>query len=181
MENPAEETVNDLHREVQERASEEGGLLLTRIALTTALIAALAAVTGYLAGERADEALVDQIHAADHWSHYQAKSIKSTLLTAKADTIQNITGKPPSAEDTAKLVRYEDEMKEISHRAEETQAKAAHRLAQRMILASAVTLFQISIAIGAISAITRRELLWYGSLLFGAAGFFLLLREVFFS
>jgi hypothetical protein len=50
-----------------------------------------------------------------------------------------------------------------------------------MILASAVTLFQISIAIGAISAITRRELLWYGSLLFGAAGFFLLLREVFFS
>ena len=76
MENPAEETVRDLQEGLSERASEAREGLLTRIALTTALIAALAAVTGYLAGERADEALVDQIHASDQWSYYQAKSIK---------------------------------------------------------------------------------------------------------
>jgi len=61
MENPAEESVNDLEQELKERASEAKDGFLTRIALTTALIAALAAVTGYLAGERADESLVDQL------------------------------------------------------------------------------------------------------------------------
>lgn len=181
MENPAEETVRDLHHEIQERANEEGGSHLTRIAFTTALIAALAAITGYLAGERADEALVDQIHAADHWSYYQAKSIKSSVLSAKIDTLRILSGKPTAPADVEKIARYEQEMEEIRKQAEEKQAEATHRLAQRTLLATGVTLFQISIAIGAISAITRKESLWYGSLLFGAGGLIILLKEVFLS
>ena len=68
MENPADDTVMDLQEELTERAKEQSNALITRIALTTALIAALAAVTGYLAGERGDEAMVDQIHASDQWA-----------------------------------------------------------------------------------------------------------------
>jgi hypothetical protein len=181
MENPADETIHDLHHEVQHHAHEHGGAHLTRIALTTALIAAFAAVTGYLAGERADEALIEQIHAADHWSYYQAKSIKSTVLSGKIETLQGLTGKPPSASDADKLKRYDEEMKEIRHQAEEKQTEASHRLAQRTLLATGVTLFQISIAIGAISAVTRKKFLWYGSLVFGAGGLTILLKEVFFS
>jgi len=178
MENPADETVSDLHREIQEKAKEERGSLLGRIAVSTAVIASLAAVTGYLSGERADQALVDQIHAADHWSYYQAKSIKSAVLSAKIDTVASVTGKGPSDADAEKLARYEQEMREISGQAADKQESASRRLAQRMILASGVTLFQVSIAIGAIAAITRREKLWYVSLLFGAGGLVLLLREL---
>jgi Domain of unknown function (DUF4337) len=181
MENPADETIQDLHHEIQHHAHEPGGSNLMRVALTTALIAAFAAVTGYLAGERADEALVEQIHSADHWSYYQAKSIKSAVLSAKMETLQGLSGKPPTPEDTAKLARYEEEMKEIRHLAEEKQAEASHRLAQRTLLATGVTLFQISIAIGAISAVTRKGFLWYGSLVFGAGGLIILLKEVFYS
>lgn len=181
MENPAEETVNDLQQELKEKASESKDSFLTRIALTTALIAALAAVTGYLAGERADESLVDQIHSSDSWSYYQAKSIKSALLSAKMETLQSLKEMPPAKADLDKIAEYQADMKEIKKTAEEQQAKAEHRLEQRKILANGVTLFQISIAIGAISAITRKKGLWYGSLAFGAAGLAQLLHELFFS
>ena len=181
MENPAEESVKDLQEELKDKASEVKDAFLTRIALTTALIAALAAVTGYLAGERADESLVDQIHAADHWSYYQAKSIKSAVLSAKMDTLQSLKGEAPSKTDTDKIARYDEEMKEIQKLAEEKQHNATQRLAQRKILANGVTLFQIAIAIGAISAITRKQKLWYASLIFGTAGLVQLLHELFFS
>jgi len=46
-----------------------------------------------------------------------------------------------------------------------------------MTLANGVTLFQIAIAIG---AITRKKILWVGSLLFGLAGLIQLLRELLF-
>ena len=181
MENPAEETVRDLQEGLNERASEAREGLLTRIALTTALIAALAAVTGYLAGERADEALVDQIHVGDHWAHYQAKSIKSAVLASKMETLQSLGGKAPAPVDLEKVSRYGKEMEEIQKQAEEMQAKSTQRLLQRLILANGVTLFQIAIAIGAISALTRKRGLWVVSLLFGAAGLVQLLRELFFS
>jgi len=181
MENPVQETVSDLHKEVQERASEEGGTLLTRIALTTALIAALAAVTGYLAGERADEALIDQIHSSDQWAYYQSKSIKSSVLSAKVETIQAMGGKQSSEADQKKLARYDEEMQEIRKEAEEKQKASTHRIMERKILANGVTLFQIAIAIGAIAAITRKKELWYGSMGLGAAGLAQLIHEMLFS
>lgn len=181
MENPADDTVNDLQQELKKKASESKDGLLTRIALTTALVAALAAVTGYLAGERADESLVDQIHTADHWSYYQAKSIKSAVLEAKVETLQVLKGEDPAKADLDKITRYEGEMKEIQKQAQESQTKATLRLNQRKILANGVTLFQIAIAINAISAITRKQPLWYGSLIFGIAGFVQLVHELFFS
>ena len=181
MENPADETVRDLQEELKEKASESKDSFLTRIALTTALIAALAAITGYLAGERADESLVDQIHASSSWSYYQAKSIKSYVLSAKMETLQSLKGTAPSKTDEEKIAEYQADMKEIKKTAAEQQAKATYRLEQRKVLANGVTLFQISIAIGAISAITRKKGLWYGSLVFGAAGLAQLLRELFFS
>jgi hypothetical protein len=181
MENPADENVQDLQTELKDQATEERDAFLTRIALSTALIAALAAVTGYLAGERGDEALVDQIQAGDQWSYYQAKSIKSNVVATKIETLQALTGKAPSIADMDRIARYEKEMQEIKEVAEEKQAKSEHRLEQRKILANGVTLFQISIAVAAISAITRKKALWITSLFFGLCGIIQLVRELFFS
>lgn len=181
MENPADENVMDLQEDLKEKATEEPDKFISKIALTTALIAALAAVTGYLAGERGDEAMVDQIHASDQWSYYQAKSIKSSVTSAKIEILQALTGQSPSTSDVDKLARYEAEMKEIKVTAEEKQEKSSYRLEQRKILANGVTLFQISIAVAAISAISRKKPLWYVSIVFGIGGLLQLLHEIFFS
>jgi hypothetical protein len=44
------------------------------VALSTAILALLAAIASLLAGEYANEAMMDQIEAADQWSYYQAKA-----------------------------------------------------------------------------------------------------------
>ena len=49
-------------------------------------------------------------------------------------------------------------------------------LARHVIFASGVTLFQIAIAIGAISVLTNRRAFWLVSLLFGLAGVFFLVQ-----
>src|ERR1700755_583286 len=63
------------------------------VALTTAVIAVLAAITGLLAGDHADEAMLSQIHSSDQWAFYQAKGIKSDVL-ATSNNMLIAMGKP---------------------------------------------------------------------------------------
>src|SRR5215467_8030415 len=78
-----------LHEAIHEEVEHEGGAFLKRIALTTALIAALAAVAALQAGSTVNEALVLkteatrlQAEASDQWAYYQAQGIKGELQAA---------------------------------------------------------------------------------------------------
>ena len=108
---------------------------------------------------------MSQIEASDKWSYYQAKSIKASVLDAKIA----LSG-TPSEEDRAKAARYEKEQEEIKSEAEHKETAAKTNFHQHEVFASGVTMFQIAIAIAAISALTRRRPFWIVSLLFGAAG-----------
>ena len=60
--------------------------------------------------------------------------------------------------------------------ANEKQHSAEAHLRRHVIFARAVTLFQIAIAIGAISALTNRRPFWFVSLAFGAGGILFLVQ-----
>jgi hypothetical protein len=75
-----------LHETIQEKLQEEGGAFLKRIALTTALLAAFAAVAALRAGATVNEALMLkteatrlQAQASDQWAFYQAKGMKAAI------------------------------------------------------------------------------------------------------
>jgi hypothetical protein len=106
-----------------------------------------------------------QIEAADRWSYYQAKSIKTAVLDAKIAFIG-----APDESDQSKRARYEKEQEEIKSEAEGKQAAAKSYFYKHEVFARAVTMFQIAIAIAAISALTRKRRFWIVSLIFGAAG-----------
>src|SRR4029079_10155799 len=55
------------------------------IAISTALIAVLAAITSLLAGHHSNEALIEQIKASDQWAFYQAKGIKADVASLNRD------------------------------------------------------------------------------------------------
>src|SRR5438874_2511746 len=61
--------------------------------------------------------------------------------------------------------------------AEAFQKQAKHHLHLHHALSRSVTMFQIAIAIGAISALTRRRKFWVVSLAFGSVGLFFLLQS----
>jgi Domain of unknown function (DUF4337) len=149
--------------------AEEGGGFVSGIALSTAILAAFAAVVSLLAGDHANEAMISQMKASDQWAYYQAKGIKANVLTMKTELLA-AEGQKVSEKDQEKIKKYGEEQEEIKKDATEKQEEAERHLTKHKILAPAVTMFQIAIAIGAISALTKKKVFWYVSLLFGVIG-----------
>jgi hypothetical protein len=116
-------------------------------------------------GEHANEAMMSQIEAADQWSYYQAKSIKSAVVAVK----MALSGAPDES-DQLNRARYEKEQEEIKSEAERKQAAAKSYFHKHVVFARGVTIFQIAIAIAAISALTKKRSFWFVSLVFGALG-----------
>ncbi len=117
MPEEAEVETEKLHEAIHEELEREGGAFLKRIALTTAVLAALAAVASLKAGATVNEALVLkteatrlQAQASDQWAYYQAKGIKAAVEKA-SQSAWLAAGKSPSDESETRLKRYEEEQK----------------------------------------------------------------------
>ncbi len=151
-----------------------------KVALSTAMIAVIAAVAALMAGHHSNEALISQIQSSDNWSHYQAKSIKSSILMLKNDLIVEM-GKAPKAADLEKAGEYKKEQEEISKEAKDKAHESEHHLSAHVILAKSVTLFQIAIAISAIAVLTHKKRFWYVSLGFAGIGVFFFIQGLMFG
>jgi hypothetical protein len=175
--------IEDFSEKIHEQSDEHAHHILSEgkekwvlyVALTTAVIAVLAAITGLLAGDHADEAMLSQIRSSDKWAFYQAKSIKTEII-ASANKVLIAEGKAPAAEDSVKIKGNKTEQAKIMEEAKDAQKESDEHVAKHKILARGVTLFQVAIAIGAISIITKRKALWLASVGFAAIGIFFLLQ-----
>ena len=148
------------------------------VALSSAILAAFAAIASLLAGHHAHEAMIDQIAASDHWSYYQAKGVKTAVLGSKKETLQAL-GQANSATDEEKLKRYGREQEDIQKEAQEKQASSALHLRTHTIFARSVTMFQVAIAVAAISVLTKRRRFWLISMAFGLIGIAFLIQGAF--
>lgn len=160
-----------LHEHMNEEAEEHGGTVkwIARVAVSSAVLAVLAAITALLASHHSDEAILEQMKATDQWSYYQAKSIKLAVLQNDLDARKD-DGKPVLAERAKKVDQYTADMKEIKDKGDELEASSAEHMQHHVWLARGVTAFQIAIAMGAIAVLARRQQLWLVSLGLGALG-----------
>src|SRR4030081_3291624 len=152
----AEVPLEHLQEHVHHTAEHSGEKWISWVALSTAILAVLAAIAGLLSGKHANEAMMSQIEASDQWAYYQAKSIKASVLDAK---MALATG--PDEKDREKAARYEEEQNEIKKEAESKQAEAKANFHEHEVFARAVTMFQIAIAVAAISALTKKRKFWF--------------------
>jgi hypothetical protein len=164
MEGP-EVPLEHLQEEVHHHATHDGVPWISGVALSTAIFAVLAAISGLLAGMYANEAMMSQIQASDQWGYYQAKSIKAAILEAKTTLASEATDR-----DKEKAAQYQEEQREIKSEAEHKEAEAKASFHRHEVFARSVTMFQIAIAIAAISALTKRRRFWFVSLGFGLVG-----------
>jgi hypothetical protein len=172
MEDP-EVPTEHLHEHIQEAASEHKDRWSMLVAISTAFMAAFAALSSLMAGHQSNEALITQIKASDQWNYYQAKGIKGEIANAVV-----YLSSPKSVSDTAskaaiaKKAKYKEDQKAIREKAEGFEKESEEHLQRDMVLARAVTFFQIAISISAISILSRKRELWYISLVLFAAGVF---------
>jgi hypothetical protein len=155
-----------LRETIDKEIEHENSGFLRRVALSTALFAAFAAVVAMQAGDTVNEALVLkteatrlQAQASDQWAFYQAKGIKASVADAGAQSWLSV-GKPAPAALTDRVAKENNDQKEIRQKAEELEherdaksAEADHLLQRHHLLANAVALLQVSIALGAVAAL----------------------------
>ena len=172
-----------LREAIDEEIEKEGGSLLRTIAVTTAILAAVAAVASLEAGSTVNEALALkteatrlQAEASDQWAYYQAKGLKAAVTEASRNSWLALD-KPPPEELAKSEERYAEDQrksmekaKELEHQRDEKSGEADHLMHRHHFFAQAVALLQVSIALGAVAALTRKRLVWVGSALLGVIG-----------
>jgi hypothetical protein len=183
MPEEAEIDLDKLRETIDDEIEHGGGNLLRWISLTTAVLAALAAVTSLRAGSTVNEGLVLkteatqlQAEASDQWAYYQAKGIKLAVSVADADAWR-AAGKPVPDAVTAAAARYPHEQDSIrtlalakEHDRDARSVEADQLLNAHHHYAYAVAFFQLAIALGAVAALTRSRPVWWLSLALGLGG-----------
>ena len=152
-ENPVEKVGDDVHHEAV-HAKEPW---VSWVALTTALLAGLAALASSMSSHHESEGILEQIKASDNWAYYQAKGIKQDILKA-------------THPESPAIERYAEEQKGIQEKAREEQAASERHIRLHKIYANSVMFSQIAIATAAITVLMRRPPFWFVSLGFGAGG-----------
>src|ERR1700677_3252380 len=158
-----------LHEHMEHRAEESKEKWVLGVALTSAFLAALAAVSSLMAGFHANEAMIQRIKSSDQWSFYQAKGIKSAVLSTKIELLKSFK-KSVSEQDEKKIEQYKEDQDKITEEAKKFEEESEDHLKHHETLAHSVTLFQVAIAVGAIAALTRKKMFWFVSMGFGAIG-----------
>ncbi|MDB5803372.1 MAG: hypothetical protein JWN73_694 [Betaproteobacteria bacterium] len=147
-------------------AHDDGDSFAGRLAVLTAVLSTVGALFSYQGGATQNDAMINKNNAAikkteasDHWNYYQAKSNKQNLAELAAEL------SPVNREKYLKeAARYAGEKDGIKKQAEvlearskqwndeaETEIHLHHRWAQAM------TVIQVSIALAAITLLTRRR------------------------
>jgi hypothetical protein len=167
--------------EVEEAVEKEGTGLAQKIALMTAILATLGALISYQSGSAQNEAMflknesiLRQAEASDQWAFYQAKAMKSHLDEATSALAIDPKIKARFLVDKAK---EDSEKTEIQAKAQKLQAESRKlgeaseaKLKPHERLALALTFLQIAIALAAITVLTKRKWLLWGSVGSAAVG-----------
>jgi hypothetical protein len=175
--------LDKLKETIDEEIEREGGQLLRAIALSTAILAALAAVASLKAGGTVNEALALkteagrlQTQASDQWAYYQAKGLKAAITEGEKNSWTALD-KPPPETLGKNQERYANDQETSKKKAEEFEkerdekdSEADHLMHRHHYFAQSVALLQVSIALGAVAALTRKRLVWIGSALLGLIG-----------
>ncbi len=174
--------------------SEKKERWMSWLALSTALMAVLAAITTLYVGKYSSRAVLIQGQESNQWAYFQAKSIKGhtyeiqkerlelELLAQAGRLPREAEAKYRSTIDNygGNIKRYDKEKNEIKSKAENMtrQKEAAQHMAGSF--GYSLIFLQIAIMLSSIASLTKKPALWY----FGMAtvsGWLFFFLDAFFS
>jgi hypothetical protein len=152
----------------------------TLVAVTTLLLAGLATLATFQSATYGNDALLAQTELTNCWSYYQAKSIKQHLFQLHRDML----ALEPSTTETAEtLARYEEEiaryrqekyaLMQKAAELERTREEAENRAAS---FGESLLYLQVGLLLSSLASVGRVPYYWYGALIAGAGGAWMLVR-----
>jgi cell division protein ZapA (FtsZ GTPase activity inhibitor) len=172
--------VHGPHDHAIEHAGSHGGdTNASRLAVMTAILASVGAIAAYQSGANENQALfykneaaIVKTDAANQWAYYQAKGEKQNL--AELGAALSDPASAAHAKFVSDIARYKADKEPIRQKAEalEEQVKKDNEVSEALQhqhhrWAQATTLIQISIALAAITLLTKKS--WLQKLTIGAA------------
>lgn len=166
-----------------EHAAHENDPFVSRVAMTVAALAVLAAVAGSLetvengrALGSTSEAVLHQDEATDIWNEYEAESLKKHMYGIAA-----AGGGAAAAKFGKDSRKYSSEQDALSEKAKDKEKERDKLLGEagkhedrHHWLTGSATLFEIGIAMSTVAIITKRRWLLRAAMGFGAVGLVLL-------
>jgi hypothetical protein len=167
------------HAEHAQHAAHQNDPFTSRVSITIAVLAVVAAAAGSLetyesggAIIEANKAVLSQDRATDEWNLYQAKSLKKNMYAIAADA-----GGAKAAVYTAKAKdegagqdQAQTEAKALEQEREKDLTLSDRHEHRHHRLSIAATLLEIGIAISTIAIITRKTAPWIGAVTLGVLG-----------
>ena len=164
------------HAEHAEHAAHAGDPFISKVSITVAILAVLAATAGSLEtveGGRAitesSEAVLAQNEATDAWNEYQADSLKRHMYDIAAENGLGHYHNDSVAERIAQDKAHTKAQLSEKERDRKVQEGARHE-SRHHWLTGAATLIEIGIALSTVAIITRRRSFWFGALGLGLVG-----------
>lgn len=165
----------------------------TWVALSTAVMAVLAAITTLYMGKFSSRTVLLQGQETDQWAYYQAKSIKQHTFELQRQRMEldflvqrDRLPKPLAEKIRRALAGYEGSISRYNKEKEEIKAKAETLAKQKQTAQEKAGNFgygliflQISIMLSSVSVITKKKPLWYLGLASVAGGVFYLLNGLY--
>ena len=166
---------------LEEAVEKEGSGLTQKIALMTAVLATVGALISYQSGSAQNEAMflknqsiLKQAEASDQWAFYQAKSMKSHLDDATSALATDPQTKArflaDKAKEDAEKIDVQAEARKLQAESRKLGEESEAKLRPHERLALALTFLQIAIALAAITVLTKRRWLLWGSVASAAIG-----------
>lgn len=166
---------------MEEAVEKDGQSLAQKIALMTAILATVGAVVSYQSGSAQNEAMflknqsiLKQAEASDQWAFFQAKAVKSHIDDAAAALATDPEIKTRFLADKAKEDKEKVEIRAEAQKLQDESRKLGQeseaKLRPHERLALALSALQIAIALAAITVLTKRRWLLWGSVTFASIG-----------
>jgi hypothetical protein len=162
--------------EFSEQMKEAGESSMKHVSLIISVLAVLVAMVTVLGHREHTEAVLQQARATDQWNLYQARRIRSELVSGNVDLLSLQPNSNGAAVEKklndykSRLDKWKSETDEDAEHAKEHEAEVdvAEAKAGRFDLGEA--LLQISVVLASITLLTRRNLYVTAALVLGTAG-----------
>jgi len=174
------ESVDELKTELTHQQAEEQKerSWLNKVALSTAILAALAAIAAMQGNSLANHAMMNQLKANDQWELYQAKATKRHVDQSGVLILQAIQKSVPNSVND-EIDKLKKEQEPIQRQAQAFQEKSRQDFEHHEYFAFSVAVLQIAISLGAMAALLKKRPIWYFSMALGLVGIILMMMGVF--
>lgn len=184
MESQVEEKAKEIIEETLQEEKIRNSWLFW-VSLSTTLMAIFAAIVG-LNSEifvtktilTKNDAVLTQNKASDMWGYYQAKVIRENMYNIAYEITHNESFKTQSLRYNKEKQQIKQKAEKLERKVEAYQEKSNHYFEKHHKFMISQIIIQLSIAVASISAITKRRVFWYLSLISFSFGLLFFLIEV---